>query len=340
MIHQNKSTQQTDVIRSWKKSLQQGFSNWLELAQFLQLNPDEYSVVSIKHFPMRVPLSFAQKMEKGNINDPLLRQVLPISEELQTADGYVLDPLNEMAFNPIKGLLHKYHNRALLMLHPACAIHCRYCFRREFDYKAQTQAKESWQYVFEYLKTHSELDEVIFSGGDPLMHNDETLDWFIQHLEEISHIKRLRIHTRIPVVLPDRITEGLVKVFNKTRLQKIMVIHANHPNEIAQDVTIGLKKLQQIGFTLLNQSTLLKGVNDHPETLKALSEALFEAGVIPYYLHLLDKVKGAIHFDIEENKAKEIHAQLKSITSGFLVPKLVREIAHQRSKTWIGSEKF
>ncbi|WP_100551472.1 EF-P beta-lysylation protein EpmB [Caedibacter taeniospiralis] len=335
MIHEKPEGQQDKASADWKIALNQGFKDWQTLARFLELNPNSYRVPVIENFPMRIPYSFALRMKKGDINDPLLKQVLADKFELDRADNYVSDPLSEREFNPVKGALRKYHNRILLMLHPACAVHCRYCFRREYDYQAQTQSKESWSHVFNYIREHAELDEVIFSGGDPLLHNDERLSWFVAQTESIPHIKRLRIHTRIPIVLPKRVTKEFLAVFNKTHLQKIMVVHANHGNEIAADVIGAFKQLKEAGFSILNQATLLKGVNDNAEVLKALSERLFEAGVLPYYLHVLDKVKGVQHFDVDEEKAKAIHHELKAITSGYLVPKLVREIAHQKSKTWL-----
>lgn len=339
MIHEKHIRQQNKAhskSADWKNALATGFAHWQDLAQFLEIDPASYDIPALKSFPMRIPLSFASRMQKGDINDPLLLQVLPLVKEFDMVNDYVDDPLQEADFNPAKGLLHKYKNRALLILHPACAVHCRYCFRREYDYQAQTQSKALWRDTFDYIRKNTALDEIILSGGDPLMHNDALLAWFLAQIEAISHIKRLRIHTRIPVVLPERITDELINVFKETRLQKIMVIHANHANEINDDVIISLAALKNRSqFTLLNQSTLLKGVNDNAHILNALSEALFAAGVMPYYLHVLDKVKGAAHFDIDESTAKEIHTKLKSLTSGYLVPKLTREVAHEMAKTWI-----
>ncbi|WP_440617018.1 EF-P beta-lysylation protein EpmB [Cysteiniphilum sp. 6C5] len=339
MIHEKHVKQQNKAHSKnadWKHALATGFAHWQALAQFLEIDPVSYDIPALQSFPMRIPLSFASRMQKGNINDPLLLQVLPSVKELESVNEYVDDPLQEADFNPTKGVLHKYKNRALLILHPACAVHCRYCFRREYDYQAQTQSKALWLDAFEYIHKNIELDEVILSGGDPLMHNDLLLKWFLAQIEDIPHIKRLRIHTRIPIVLPERITPELIDVFKETQLQKIIVIHANHANEINDDVTVALAALKnQSQFTLLNQSTLLKGVNDNAHTLKDLSEALFAVGVMPYYLHVLDKVKGAAHFDVDEITAKEIHTRLKSLTSGYLVPKLVREVAHEMAKTWI-----
>ncbi|WP_119328813.1 EF-P beta-lysylation protein EpmB [Cysteiniphilum halobium] len=345
MIHEKHTTQQDKANKeakaygksaNWKHALATGFARWQDLAHFLEIDPTSYNAPILKSFPMRIPLSFASRMKKGDINDPLLLQVLPSIREFELTTDYVNDPLQEGDFNPSKGILHKYKNRVLLILHPACAVHCRYCFRREYDYQAQTQSKMLWLNAFDYIRKNTELDEVIFSGGDPLMHNDTLLAWFLRQIEAISHIKRLRIHTRIPVVLPARITNDFIDIFKETRLQKIMVIHANHANEINDEVIIALNTLKKAAeFTLLNQSTLLKGVNDNVYVLKELSESLFAAGVMPYYLHVLDKIKGAAHFDIDTVSAKKIHTELKSLTSGYLVPKLVQEVAHETAKTWI-----
>lgn len=336
MIHEKKTVQQDKAHANWGNALAGGFSNWEGLAQFLEINPKQYDIPVLTNFPMRIPLSFAKRMQKGDINDPLLLQVLPLLYEFENTGNYLSDPLQERDFNPLKGVLHKYKNRVLLILHPACAVHCRYCFRREYDYQAQTQSRGSWLKAFAYIREHKQLDEVILSGGDPLMHNDGILQWFFSQIEMIPHIKRLRIHTRIPVVFPERITATLLNILNHTHLHKIMVIHANHANEIAGDVAEVLKALKNnAGFTLLNQSTLLRGVNDDANILKALSEKLFGEGVLPYYLHVLDKVKGAAHFDIDEKRAKKIHSELKELTSGYLVPKLVREVAYETAKTWI-----
>lgn len=195
MIHEKQTLQQNKARANWKNALAAGFDNWQSLAQFLEIDPKQYDIPVFKSFPMRIPLSFAQRMKKGDINDPLLLQVLPSVKEFDSVANYVNDPLQEGDFNPLKGILHKYKNRALLILHPACAVHCRYCFRREYDYQAQTQSKALWLNAFDYIRKNTELDEVILSGGDPLMHNDVLLVWFLTQIETIPHIKRLRIHT-------------------------------------------------------------------------------------------------------------------------------------------------
>ena len=319
---------------NWKKVLRDGFKNYKDLASFLDL-PITSDITYNHFFPMRIPLGFARRIKKGDINDPLLKQVVPLKQELINVSGFSSDPLEENRFTPIPGLLHKYKNRVLLITHPACAVHCRYCFRREFDYTSHRISQSDWHRIFSYIQEHTDIEEVILSGGDPLMHNTEKIIDILQNIQKILHISRLRIHTRIPVVLPERITSELMSAFNDCSLQKVMVIHANHANEIALDVQYALQKLVKNGFILLNQSTLLKGVNNNAETLKHLSDVLLKSGVLPYYLHQLDKVHGAHHFRVSDREALSIHAKLKAITSGYLVPKLVNEAPNRDSKTWL-----
>lgn len=233
----------------------------------------------------------------------------------------------------VPGLLHKYHNRALLLVKGGCAVNCRYCFRRHFPYADNQGNKRNWQAALDYIAAHPELDEIIFSGGDPLMAKDNELEWLVARLEAIPHLKRLRIHSRLPIVIPARITDGLVRLLGETRLQVLLVNHINHAQEIDDAFRAGMAKLRAAGVTLLNQSVLLKGVNDNAATLAALSNALFDAGVMPYYLHVLDKVQGAAHFMVSDDKARAIMRELLSLVSGYLVPKLAREIGGEPSKT-------
>ncbi|MFZ9034619.1 MAG: EF-P beta-lysylation protein EpmB [Francisellaceae bacterium] len=336
MIQQNDDIKQPVISRDWKKSLKQAFCNWGQLADFLELDVDAVAINPATKFPLRVPMSFASRMVKSNINDPLLRQILPLAQERETVDSFIDDPLSEERFSKTTGLLHKYYNRVLLISHPACAVHCRYCFRREFDYAAHTQSRSDWQGAFDYIAAHSEVEEVILSGGDPLMHDDNMLAWFIAKLEKLKPVKTLRFHSRIPVVLPERITEPLLTLLKNSRFNIVLVIHMNHANEMDNEVIAVLKALSEAGVKLLNQSTLLKGINDDAWVLKDLSEVLFFNGVMPYYLHVLDHVKGAAHFAIADSEAKAIHTELKAISAGYLVPKLVREIADESAKTWMG----
>lgn len=283
-------------------------------------------------FALRVPRAFVARMEKGNPNDPLLRQVLTSREEFVMAPGFSTDPLEEQ-HSVVPGLLHKYRNRALLLVKGGCAVNCRYCFRRHFPYADNQGNKRNWQTALDYITAHPELDEIIFSGGDPLMAKDHELDWLITQLEGIPHIKRLRIHSRLPIVIPARITAALTARFEQSRLQIILVNHINHANEIDAAFRAAMAQLRQAGVTLLNQSVLLRGVNDSAQTLAALSNALFDAGVMPYYLHVLDHVQGAAHFLVSDDDARSIIRELLTLVSGYMVPKLAREIGGEPSKT-------
>ncbi|QLP50197.1 EF-P beta-lysylation protein EpmB [Klebsiella michiganensis] len=283
-------------------------------------------------FALRVPRAFIARMEPGNPNDPLLHQVLTSKEEFINAPGFSTDPLEEQ-HSVVPGLLHKYSNRALLLVKGGCAVNCRYCFRRHFPYAENQGNKRNWQQALEYISAHPQLDEIIFSGGDPLMAKDHELDWLLTQLESIPHIKRLRIHSRLPIVIPARITDTLVARIAASSLQVLLVNHVNHANEIDAAFRTSMRKLRMAGVTLLNQSVLLRGVNDNANTLADLSNALFDAGVMPYYLHVLDKVQGAAHFMVSDEEARAIVRELLTLVSGYLVPKLAREIGGEPSKT-------
>ncbi|HBL20677.1 MAG TPA: EF-P beta-lysylation protein EpmB, partial [Alteromonas mediterranea] len=283
-------------------------------------------------FPMRVPRHFADLMEKGNPNDPLFLQVMPLSDEFLTSPGYSEDPLEEHD-TAGKGILHKYDSRVLLMVRTGCAVNCRYCFRRHFPYADNAVSKHQWEEVLQYIQAHDNINEVIFSGGDPLMAKDDHLAWLANEIASINHVKRLRIHTRLPVVLPERINNAFVNWFTALPIQKVLVLHANHANEMSEALKSRLITLREKGVTLLNQSVLLKGVNDSGEAISDLSEALFEASVLPYYLHVLDKVQGASHFYVSDDEGRHIMEEAIKRLPGFLVPKLVREIGGQPGKT-------
>ncbi|STY63037.1 EF-P beta-lysylation protein EpmB [Mannheimia haemolytica] len=321
----------------WLTELAQAFNNPIDLLQFLELNPNDFEddIAARKLFALRVPRAFAEKMEKGNSNDPLFLQAMSSQAEFIEAEGFVADPLEEQQ-SPAPNILHKYHNRLLFMLKNSCAINCRYCFRRHFPYEEVKSGKAVWQQGIAYIAEHTELEEVILSGGDPLMAKDQELDWILTQLEQIPHIKTLRIHSRLPVVIPNRITIELCERLSKSRLNVVLVTHINHANEIDAVFANKMAKLKQAGVVLLNQSVMLKGVNDNAQTLKRLSDKLFEYGILPYYLHLFDKVAGASHFYIEDEQAVEIYRELQRITSGYLVPKLAREIAKEPNKTLKG----
>lgn len=321
----------------WLLDLSQSFNDPQKLLQFLELDSVAFSqdLQARKLFPLRVPKPFAEKMQKGNKNDPLFLQVMTNAQEFLSSEGFCCDPLEEQ-HSPAPNILHKYHNRLLFMIKNSCAVNCRYCFRRHFPYEEVKSGKESWQQSLAYIEAHPELEEVIFSGGDPLMAKDEELDWLITQLEKIKHIKTLRIHSRLPVVIPNRITALLCSRLANAKLKIVLVLHINHANEIDEIFAEKMRMLHQARVTLLNQSVLLKGVNDDALVLKQLSDKLFEMGILPYYLHLLDRVEGASHFFIDDRNAFEIYQKLQQISSGYLVPKLAREIAGEANKTLMG----
>lgn len=321
----------------WLTDLAEAFRDPNDLLAYLELDSDafQHDIQARKLFALRVPRPFAAKMQKKERNDPLFLQAMSHQDEFLAADGFVQDPLAEQ-HSPAPNILHKYHNRLLFMLKNSCAINCRYCFRRHFPYQEVKSGKASWQQSLAYIAKHTELEEVILSGGDPLMAKDHELAWIITSLEHIPHIRTLRIHSRLPVVIPNRITDELCERLACSRLNIVLVTHINHANEIDDVFQLKIQKLKNAGVTLLNQSVLLKGVNDRAETLKALSDKLFESGILPYYLHLLDKVAGASHFYLDDEQAFEIYKALQRITSGYLVPKLAREIPFEPNKTLMG----
>jgi EF-P beta-lysylation protein EpmB len=277
-------------------------------------------------------------MRHGDAADPLLRQVLPLDVELVDTPGYVADPVGDLAALAGQGLLHKYHGRALLVTTGACAIHCRYCFRREFPYGEQHAGREAFASSLEAIRADASITEVLLSGGDPFTLSDRRLAGLLAGLEAIAHVQRVRVHTRLPVVLPERIDDDFLGMWNAPRrLQRIVVIHANHAQELrgAEAVRGALGALQSSGTTLLNQSVLLRGVNDSIAALEDLSVALFESGVLPYYLHMLDPVRGAAHFDVPETEARNLHSALTARLPGYLVPRLVREVAGAAAKTML-----
>ncbi len=323
----------------WQTALMNAVTDPKELLTLLELDHDLLNAANqaAKQFPLKVTQSFIARMEKKNPNDPLLRQVLPIGAECHDIAGYSSDPLQESRFNPIPGLLHKYHGRVLLTYISSCAINCRYCFRREFPYKKNNPGSAGWDNALEYVARDPSIQEVILSGGDPLVANDTVIKHFVDKLASISHVKRLRIHSRLPIVLPERITIEFVKAFTQSRLKPVMVIHCNHAAEINQEVKQAIRMLADAKVLLLNQSVLLKGVNDTPDILVNLSEALFDAGVQPYYLHALDKVRGTAHFDLERQAAIELHSAITRRLPGYLVPKLVCEQPGAASKSLVFS---
>lgn len=319
---------------SWQKELGQVFTDPEKLLRYLAIEPEKYSASfpARKLFPVRVPVPFADRIEKGNINDPLLMQVMTSTSEFIKDENFTDDPLLEQG-TPIPGLLHKYDNRVLLMLKTACAINCRYCFRRHFPYEDNSINKNTLIDIAHYVAENKKINEVILSGGDPLMASDKHIGQLIDLLTPIKHVTRIRIHTRLPVVIPSRITPELLSTFKNSRFNIVMVLHINHANEIDKQVTEMVTALKIHRITVLNQAVLLKDINDDVASQVALNETLFTAGVMPYYLHLLDKVNGATHFDSDEDQAIKLMHQLYQQLPGFLIPKLVREIGGQAHKT-------
>ncbi|MEK6771047.1 MAG: EF-P beta-lysylation protein EpmB [Pseudomonadota bacterium] len=312
----------------WQQLLGAAITDPAELLSRLGLGPEWLAPAraAARRFPLRVPAGFVARMRRGDPHDPLLRQVLPLAEECLAAAGYTRDPVGDLSARRAPGLLQKYAGRVLLTATGACAVHCRYCFRRHFPYGDENASADHFRAALEEIAADASIREVILSGGDPLTLSDRRLREFSDVLAGIAHVERLRLHTRLPVVLPERIDTGLIDWLRSLSVPVVIVIHANHPNELDETVATGLGLLRAEGATLLNQSVLLKGVNDNPGALIALSEHLFALGVLPYYLHQLDRVEGAAHFEVEDAAARQLHDELRHRLPGYLVPRLVREV--------------
>lgn len=324
----------TTLHADWQQELATGIKSSRELLRRLELPETLAGVDPQPDFPIRVPLSYLRRIEKGNPADPLLRQVLAREEEnLPPPPGYGPDPLDELRQMPTPGLLHKYPGRVLFTLTGACAIHCRYCFRRHFPYADANPARDHWQASLDYIRADPGIREVILSGGDPLSLSDGRLNDLLDDLESITHIRRLRFHSRLPVVIPSRVTSQLCARLEQPGSQRVLVLHINHAREIDQAVAAAMAELRATGVTLLNQAVLLQGVNDSPEAQIALGEALFSCGILPYYLHQLDTVQGAAHYAVPEARARSIIQQVREQLPGYLVPTLVEEQPGRRSKT-------
>lgn len=329
------SVQTLQTRDDWQRELAQAYTDPYELGAFLQLPHDWISqhAPARQLFPMRVPRPFAELMQAGNTTDPLFRQVWPLAAEFEAHPGYIADPLGEKDAQAQTGLLHKYQSRVLVLVRGGCAVNCRYCFRRHFPYADHKVGSRELQSIVDYIALHADINEVILSGGDPLMANDSQLVKILDTLETLPQLKRVRIHSRLPVVIPSRLTKQLADRLAHSRLQCILVIHANHAAELSEQLENRLQYWRSNGIHLLNQSVLLQGVNDTSDALVALSERLFDCQVLPYYLHQLDKVAGAAHFAVSDANAHLIMSDLRRLLPGFLVPKLVREIAGEASKT-------
>ena len=290
------------------------------------------SPAAMAQFPLRVPRAFIQRMRYGDAADPLLRQVLPLDDEDRIVPGFELDAVGDGAAKAGNGVIHKYNGRALLITTGSCAVNCRYCFRRHFPYAEETAARGDWAEAIAVIAADTSIEEVLLSGGDPLSLSTAKLADLTRQLTSLPHIKRLRIHSRLPVVLPARIDEAFIEWMSKLPWPVTFVIHANHANEFDREVDAALARLRDAGATLLNQAVLLRGVNDSVDPLADLSERGFRAGVLPYYLHQLDRVQGAAHFEVDDATALALHRQLAARLSGYLVPRLVREVAGDPGK--------
>jgi EF-P beta-lysylation protein EpmB len=320
---------------AWQRELAQAICDPLELCRLLGLDPrlalDARAAQS--QFPLRVPRGFARRMRRGDVADPLLRQVLPLAPESIEVPGFEADPLSEREAMRAPGLLHKYHGRALLITTEACAVHCRYCFRREFPYQSAQGDGPRWRAALDTLARDSSIQELILSGGDPLSLGTDRLTRLTDELRHIPHLRRLRLHTRTAIVLPERVDDELLHWLQSLPWPCVIVLHCNHANEIDASVRVATALMKSTGATLLNQSVLLAGINDSLDALVALSEALWSAGVLPYYLHLLDRVRGTAHFEVSEWRARELMSQVAARLPGYLVPRLAREFPGAASKT-------
>ena len=324
-----------DQLPPWQEILATSIRCPKQLLKYLNLDQSLYDDIILGHkeLSLHVPIPFASRMEKNNIDDPLLKQVLPTGDELIKKTGFVSDPLSETAHIPTTGLIHKYKGRVLLITSGVCAVNCRFCFRRHFPYNEHQLKKEQLDKILNYILADVTIKEVILSGGDPLTISDRRLANLLTFLADIPHVTTVRIHTRLPIMIPQRIQHTLLAALTQTRLKTVIVIHCNHSNEIDEHVKAALNKIKTFGITLLSQSVLLKGVNDCPKVLQALFETLFHCDVLPYYLHLLDRVQGASHFEVGLSETEKLFRELRANVPGYLVPRLVRDIASQPYKT-------
>jgi L-lysine 2,3-aminomutase len=356
LVHHPRSKETTN---SWQSSLKSAFRDSGELTEFLELPPEASALsaggagtkfeiarkfkrvasaigsVNNSSFPLFVTREFANRMRMGDWNDPLLKQVWVDPKEQIVMPGFVSDPVGDSKVELAPGLLHKYYGRVLLVTTGACAIHCRYCFRRHYPYSSAPKSIDEWEPALVAIAEDSTIEEVILSGGDPLSIVDSVLSQLLERLERIPHLKRLRIHTRFPVVIPSRITSSLVETLAESRLSKWIVLHINHANEIDEEVVKAIKRLRESGAVLLNQSVLLRDVNDDIESLVELSERLLEASVLPYYLHQLDPVQSAAHFEVPISHGKQLIVEMAKRLPGFAVPKYVYEKSGEPNKTLI-----
>ena len=323
------------LVSGWRQLWRDAVRDPRELLAMLGL--DELaagvSAAAAAQFPLRVPRGFVARMRHGDAHDPLLRQVLPLTDEDRLVAGYGLDAVADGAARTATGVIHKYRGRALLVATGSCAIHCRYCFRRHFDYAADTAASGGWAEAIAWLQADPGISELLLSGGDPLSLSTAKLAELTDAIRDLPGLRRLRLHTRLPIVLPERVDDELLSWLARLPWAVTVVVHANHANEVDASVLAALARLRGTGVVLLNQSVLLRGVNDGADALADLSERLFDGGVLPYYLHQLDRVAGTAHFEVPDDRARALHSELQSRLPGYLVPRLVREIPGAAGKT-------
>lgn len=325
---------QREAAPRWQRLWRDAVRDPRELLSLLDLQASGLALsdAAAAQFPLRVPHGFVARMRRGDPHDPLLRQVLPIADEDARVPGFALDAVGDAAARAGEGVIRKYRGRALLIATGSCAVHCRYCFRRHFPYAEETAARDGWRAAVEAIAADPGIDEVILSGGDPLSLATSKLEELTQALAAIPHLRRLRIHTRLPIVLPERVDPGLQAWLRGLPWPVAVVVHANHAHEFDAAVDAAMADLRVAGATLLNQAVLLHGVNDSVGALAALCERGYQAGVLPYYLHQLDRVQGAAHFEVSDERARALHAALVAALPGYLVPKLVREVAGDTAK--------
>jgi len=320
------------TTKTWQQDLAEGFNNINDICGYLNISNNYSHKARTENFPIRVPREFVDRMEKGNLNDPLLKQILPTNNESIIQAGYTDDPVGDVPAMAETGVIHKYHGRVLLITTGSCAINCRYCFRRNFPYNDFQLSTKKYLNALNYITSHQDISEVILSGGDPLLLNDQKLIALIQKIDLIPHVKRIRIHSRIPIVLPSRITPALCDQLAIIKKDLIMIVHSNHANELNNKVRFACDQLKNANITLFNQAVLLKDINNDAKQLCTLHEKLFSYKIIPYYLHLLDKTTGTAHFDVPQNEAIDLMNQIKKVLPGYLVPKLVKEQAGAANK--------
>lgn len=329
-----------ESIDAWQYEMRNSIRSVGDLLAHLQLSPDQLPrriVSGAQDFPLKVTRSFIDRMVPGDPNDPLLLQILPVLDETENAatSPSLIDPVGDVLAQRLPGVIHKYYGRVLVVATGACAAHCRYCFRRHFDYASSQTKHDAESGLLRYLESHKEVHEIILSGGDPLTLSDDRIKAWVQTVNNIPSLKTLRIHTRLPILLPNRVTKNLIEALSSTRLRVIIVVHTNHANELNDEVISALSSLDRARLTLLNQTVLLRGVNDTADRLIRLSERLWDARVLPYYVHTLDRVQGALHFEVNETTAIRLHEEIKRILPGYLVPRFVHEDPGGASKRWL-----